>query len=76
MTGTIARIADDDADTDMVQIDIGGPLVLARVTRAASAALNLKQGKPVWALVKAVSIRGHAFVRNPPPPGTVRKLTY
>jgi len=76
MTGTIARIAGDDADTDMVHIDIGGPLVLARVTRAASAALNLQQGKQVWALVKAVSIRGHAFVRNPPPPGAVRKLTY
>ena len=45
MTGTIARIARDDADTDMVHIDIGGPLVLARVTRAASAALNLQQGK-------------------------------
>ena len=76
MTGTIARIANDDTETDMVHIDIGGPLVLARVTRAASAALDLRQGKQVWALVKAVSIRGHAFVRNPPPPGSVRKLTY
>jgi len=76
MTGTIARIVGDDADTDMVHIDIGGPLVLARVTRAASAALNLQQGKQIWALVKAVSIRGHAFVRNPPPAGTVRTLTY
>jgi hypothetical protein len=38
--------------------------------------LNLQQGKQVWALVKAVSIRGHAFVRNPPPPGAVHKLTY
>jgi molybdopterin-binding protein len=60
----------------MVHIDIGGPLVLARVTRAASAALNLQQGKQIWALVKAVSIRGHAFVRNPPPAGAIRKLTY
>ena len=60
----------------MVHIDIGGLLVLARVTRAASVALNLQQGKQVWALIKAVSIRGHAFVRNPPPPGAVRKLTY
>lgn len=76
MTGTIARIAGDDTETDMIHIDIGGPLVLARVTRAASAALDLRQGKHVWALVKAVSIRGHAFVRNPPPPGSVRTLTY
>jgi molybdate transport system ATP-binding protein len=63
MTGTIARIARDDAETDMVHIDIGGPLVLARVTRAASTALDLQQGKSVWVLVKAVSIRGHAYVQ-------------
>ena len=60
----------------MIHIDIGGPVVLARVTRAASAALDLQQGKRIWVLVKAVSIRGHAFVRNPPPAGSVRKLTY
>jgi molybdate transport system ATP-binding protein len=76
MTGTIARIAGDDAETDMVHVDIGGPTVLSRVTRAASAALDLQQGKQVWVLVKAVSIRGHAYVRNPPPPGSVRNLTY
>ena len=76
MTGTIARMTSDDAETDMIHVDIGGPLVLARVTRAASAALDLRQGKEVWVLVKAVSIRGHAYVRNPPPPGSVRKLTY
>jgi molybdate transport system ATP-binding protein len=76
MTGKIARMTSDDAETDMIHVDIGGPLVLARVTRAASAALDLRQGKEVWVLVKAVSIRGHAYVRNPPPPGAVRKLTY
>jgi molybdate transport system ATP-binding protein len=76
MTGTIARIVGDDADTHMIHIDIGGPLVLARVTRAASTALDLQQGKKLWVLVKAVSIRGHAFVRNPPPADAVRKLTY
>jgi molybdate transport system ATP-binding protein len=76
MTGTIARIASDDAETDMVHVDIGGPTVLSRVTRAASAALDLQQGKQVWVLVKAVSIRGHAYVRNPPPAGASRNLTY
>lgn len=73
LTGTIARIASDDAETDLIHVDIGGPLVLARVTRAASAALSLQQGKHVWVLVKAVSIRGHAFVRLPP---SERKLSY
>lgn len=62
MTGTIARIVADDADTDLVYIDIGGASVLSRVTRAASMALDLRVDLPVWVLVKSVSIRGHAFV--------------
>jgi ABC-type molybdate transport system ATPase subunit len=43
-------------------VDLGGPLVLARVTRAASLVLSLRIGTPVWVLVKTVSIRGHAYV--------------
>jgi hypothetical protein len=35
--------------------------VLARVTHAASVELALRPGMPVWVLVKAVSIRDHAF---------------
>ena len=62
LAGTIARVTPDDEDTDLVHIDVGDAAVLARVTRAATAALQLKPGLPVWALVKAASIRGHAFV--------------
>lgn len=62
LTGTIARLASDDADTDLVYVDVGGASVLARVTRAASTVLRLRVGLQVWVLVKAVSIRGHAFV--------------
>jgi molybdate transport system ATP-binding protein len=62
LNGNVARIASDDADTDLVYVDLGGPQVLARVTRAASVALALRTGTPVWVLVKSVSIRGHAFV--------------
>ena len=61
LAGTIAMIVADDADTDMVHVDIGGALVLARVTRAALQALALRVGLPIWVLVKSVSIRGHAF---------------
>lgn len=63
LMGTISKIASDDADTELVHVDIGGAAVLARVTRAASFALKLQTGMKVWVLVKAVSIRGHAFVR-------------
>jgi molybdate transport system ATP-binding protein len=66
MTGTIARIVPDDEDTELVYVDIGGVSILSRVTRAASIALGLRAGLPIWALVKAVSIRGHAFVEGPP----------
>jgi len=62
LKGAIASIAADDAETDLVHVDVGGAVVLSRVTRAASIALNLQQGMPVWVLVKAVSIRGHAFL--------------
>jgi len=62
LAGTIARIATDDADTDLVHLDVGGSYVLARVTRAASMALGLRPGMPVWALVKTASMRGHTFI--------------
>lgn len=65
LTGTIARIVADDEDTDLVYVDIGGASLLARVTRAASMSLGLRPGRQVWALVKTVSIRGHAFVGSP-----------
>lgn len=62
LEGSVARLVGDDADTHLVYVDIGGPLVLARVTRAASAALGLETGMRIWVLVKTVSISGHAFV--------------
>jgi molybdate transport system ATP-binding protein len=64
MTGTIARVLPDDPETDLVYVDIGGASVLSRVTRAASIALGLRVGLPVWVLVKSVSIRGHAFLEG------------
>ncbi len=61
LTGTIVRIAADSADTDLVEVDIGGAIVIARLTRAASVALALRVEMRVWVLIKSVSIRGHAF---------------
>lgn len=62
LIGAISRIVEDDADTDLVYVDLGGAQVLARVTRAASVALSFRQGLRVWVLVKSVSIRGHSYV--------------
>jgi molybdate transport system ATP-binding protein len=61
--GTVVQITPDQ-DSDLVEVDIGGAHILARITRSATAALALAPGMTVWALVKAVSTRGHAF-RSP-----------
>jgi molybdate transport system ATP-binding protein len=65
LAGAIAEVTSDDAHSDLVAIDIGGAHITARVTKAAAAELGLKPGLPVWALVKAVSLRGHSFAAPP-----------
>ena len=57
--GTIRAINDDGPDALLVEVDIGGPLLLARVTRYAASDLGLVQGQRTWVLVKALSLRGH-----------------
>jgi len=61
LVGSVVSVTDDDADADLVHVDVGGARVLARVTREATAALGLREGLQVWVLVKAVSMRGHAY---------------
>jgi molybdate transport system ATP-binding protein len=59
--GTIATVSDDDLDSKLIAIDIGGASIMARVTAAAARELGLAAGLKVWALVKTVSLRGHSF---------------
>jgi molybdate transport system ATP-binding protein len=72
LASTVVGITDDDYGAVLVRVDVGGAIVLARITHAALAALNLRPGDAVWTLVKAVSTRGHAFriapegTRGPP----------
>jgi molybdate transport system ATP-binding protein len=61
LEGTLIKI-DDDAGADLLTIDIGETAILARITKAATRDLGLAPGMPVWALVKSVSLRGHAFM--------------
>jgi molybdate transport system ATP-binding protein len=61
LTSTVTAIRADDYGAVLVSVDIGGAIVLARITQNALQALKLRPGDPVWALVKAVSTRGHAF---------------
>ncbi len=80
LQGVITAIDEDrtvkggDLGSDLVSIDVGaGASILARVTRAATRELELTVGARAWALVKAVSLRGHSFpvpsspaAQNPP----------
>ena len=55
----VTGIADDVDDSDLISIDIGGTLILARITKAATHELRLASGSKVWALVKTASLRPH-----------------
>ncbi|MBS0580415.1 MAG: molybdenum ABC transporter ATP-binding protein [Proteobacteria bacterium] len=60
LPGTV-RALSTDAEGVLVEVELGGAAVLARITVAAQRALGLAPGLPVWALFKAVSTGGHAF---------------
>ena len=62
LAGHVVRIEDDGIDSDLIFIDVGAALVIARVTKAATRELSLRTGLHAWALVKAVSLRGRALV--------------
>ncbi|MEO8315230.1 MAG: molybdenum ABC transporter ATP-binding protein [Pseudomonadota bacterium] len=50
-----------EAGGDLVEVDVGGVTVLARITSAATRELSLHNGLDVWVLVKAVSVNPHAM---------------
>jgi molybdate transport system ATP-binding protein len=58
LRGTVTHIARDSGDADLVSIDVGGAILMARITSAATQELALAPGLTAWALVKAVSMRG------------------
>jgi len=61
LKGVVTSVAHDVEDSDLIAIDIGGILIMARVTKAATSELALAPGTAVWALVKTASLRPHAI---------------
>ena len=61
LTGVVTAVMGDDEDSDLIAIDIGGTIIMARVTKAATRELGLVAGLSVWALVKTVSLRPHSI---------------
>lgn len=60
LEGIVTGISADPPHNMMVQVDAGGVRLLARVTEAAARELHLAAGKPLWVLIKAVSLRSHS----------------
>jgi molybdate transport system ATP-binding protein len=59
LSGVVTAVMDDAEDSDLIAVDIGGTIIMARVTKAATRELGLAPRLPVWALVKTVSLRPH-----------------
>jgi molybdate transport system ATP-binding protein len=58
----VVAVTPDVGHAVLVELDIGGTsTLLARITSRAAQELSLVAGKQVWALIKAVSLRGHVF---------------
>jgi molybdate transport system ATP-binding protein len=58
----VVSVTPDVGRAVLVELDIGRTsTLLARITARASQELALKPDMQVWALIKAVSLRGHIF---------------
>jgi len=73
LAGTLSDLQDTGPDDVIATVAIGETRLLARITRAAVRDLGLAAGMPIWALVKAASLRGHAFSRAPRLPDSTRR---
>jgi molybdate transport system ATP-binding protein len=57
LPGTVTAIAaGGHPAARLAQIDIGGTLLLARLTARSVHALDLQPGKPVWTQIKSVAV--------------------
>ena len=66
MPGVIASVAEGDGPDALVTLDCRGERLLARVTRRSVAELGLAPGRPVFAIVKAVTFdRGNSPSATP-----------
>jgi len=56
LPGTVAELGAADGSSLDVRLDIGGSPVIARITQYSAVRLGLAPGKPVFAMIKAVSL--------------------
>lgn len=60
LSGTIIEIRPDDAHSLLVSVDVGGPVLVARVTSLSATEMELREGLQLWVLVKSVTLRPFA----------------
>ncbi len=61
LQGVITRLTPDDRHATLVTVDVGGVMLIARITTSAADEMKLHDGLYIWILVKAVTLRGHVF---------------
>ena len=66
LPATLRDIRPDDGASVLVRLDAGGETLLARVTRRSVVALGLVPGKPVFAILKSVSVAEDSVVSQGP----------
>ena len=57
-SGRVAAVTEADGSSVNVAVSCSGQVIMARITRQSCAALEIASGKPVFAVVKAVSVSG------------------
>jgi molybdate transport system ATP-binding protein len=58
--GRITRIVEHDDTLAEVSVDAGGATVVSRVTQHSVHELALREGMPVYALIKAIALDRHS----------------
>jgi len=65
LQAVVTRLTPDEHHSTLVELDVGGVTLMARVTTVATQQLKLHAGLALWVLVKAVTLRGHVFAGAP-----------
>ena len=72
LAGSVARDRAGDGADALVVVDCGGDRLFARITRHSVHALDLRPGRPIFAIVKAVTFdRANSPAPTPRPPAGV-----
>jgi molybdate transport system ATP-binding protein len=56
LPATVATRRDDPLGTSLIQLDLGGTRLLARVTMRSAALLGIRPGQPVFAQIKGAAV--------------------